>query len=101
LRALFSQTLNFSCAFLLCHVGIKVGGKFDNGGRFDLRLPYADQGYVSDDADVMGKLSSLFGGGGKKVAGQKVEQPPVVPSRGQQPKQQNKEDSPKKKGWPW
>jgi hypothetical protein len=80
----------------------KVGGKFDNGGRFDLRLPYADQGYVSDDADVMGKLSSLFGGGGgKKVAAQQVEKPPVVPSKGQQPKQQKKEDPPKKKGWPW
>ena len=23
-------------------------GKFDNGGRFDLRLPYADQGYVDE-----------------------------------------------------
>ena len=30
--------------------------EYDNGERFDLRLPYADQGYVDEDADVMGKL---------------------------------------------
>jgi len=27
------------------------GGKYDNGERFDLRLPYADKGWVPDDAD--------------------------------------------------
>lgn len=40
--------------------------KYDNGERFDLRLPYAERGYEDPDADVMGKLgaafSSLFGG---------------------------------------
>lgn len=30
-----------------------MGGKFDNGGRFDLRLPYADQGYVSFSLAVL------------------------------------------------
>ena len=39
-----------------------------NGERFDLRLPYVDQGYEDPDADVMGKLMSFFGGGGKKDA---------------------------------
>ena len=61
-----------------------VGGKFDNGGRFDLRLPYADQGYVSEDADVMGKFASFFGGKKKKEEPKEEEQPPE-----------------KKKGWPW
>ena len=40
--------------------------KYDNGERFDLRLPYAERGYESEDADVMGKMSraleNLFGG---------------------------------------
>merc|ERR1712238_378210 len=46
-----------------------VGGKFDNGGRFDLRLPYADQGYEDDDADVMKKIGNFFSGGkGKEKA---------------------------------
>jgi len=43
-----------------------VGGQYDNGERFDLRLPYADQGYVDEDADFMGKLMGMFGGGKKK-----------------------------------
>ena len=65
------------------------GGAYDNGERFDLRLPYADQGtassfshiflqtlapeagcaflrprlgYVDEDADVMGKLFGAFSG---------------------------------------
>ena len=44
--------------------------KYDNGERFDLRLPYAERGYEDEDADVMRKIGSafnyLFGGGGKK-----------------------------------
>lgn len=32
-----------------------------------MRLPYADQGYVDEDADVMGKLANMFGGGKKKA----------------------------------
>lgn len=62
-------------------------GKFDNGGRFDLRLPYADQGYVDEDADVMGKLTSFFTGGNKK----KEETPPPPPV--EEPKKGMK--------WPW
>ena len=68
----------------------QVGGEYDNGERFDLRLPYVDQGYVltrrpsfgaartrrwgggvasrrrvhlaqeDPDADVMGKLMDMF-----------------------------------------
>jgi hypothetical protein len=68
-----------------CSIFLQVGGKFDNGGRFDLRLPYAEQGYVDDDSDVMGKLSSFFGG--KK---EKKDSPPSP-----------KEEPPKKKSWPW
>jgi hypothetical protein len=66
-------------------------GKFDNGGRFDLRLPYADQGYVDEDSDVMGKLGNFFGGGNKKKAAED-EKKKVQPK-----------DEPKKKqgGWPW
>ena len=56
------------------------------GGRFDLRLPYADQGYVDEDADAMKKLTNFFGGGKKKAAN-KAE--PV------------QEEPPKKKNWPW
>ena len=56
------------------------------GAGFDLRLPYADQGYVDDDSDVMGKLASFFGGGNKK----KQEEPVVEP-----------EETKKKGGWPW
>jgi len=45
-----------------------VGGEYDNGERFDLRLPYAEQGYVDEESDVMGKLGRFFGGkkGGDK-----------------------------------
>lgn len=32
--------------------------KYDNGERFDLRLPYAERGYEDPDADVMGKMWS-------------------------------------------
>ena len=34
--------------------------------RVDERMPYIDQGYVDDDADVMGNFMKLFGGGKKK-----------------------------------
>jgi hypothetical protein len=30
--------------------------RFDYGERFDLRLPYVDEGYVDEDADIMGKI---------------------------------------------
>ncbi len=38
----------------------QVVGEYDNGERFDLRLPYVDQGYEDPDADVMGKLMDMF-----------------------------------------
>ena len=38
--------------------------EYDEGGRFDLRLPYVDQGWVDEDADVMG---NIFGGKKKKA----------------------------------
>ena len=41
-----------------------------------MRLPYADQGYVDDDADAMGKFMNLFGG--KKKETKVVEEPKVV-----------------------
>ena len=50
-----------------------------------MRLPYADQGYVDEDADIMGKFSSFFGG--KK---EKKQEPVPEP-----------EEPKKKGGWPW
>ena len=41
---------------------------YDNGQRFDLRLPYAERGYEDPEADVMGKFFGLFGGNNKKVS---------------------------------
>lgn len=62
-----------------------VGGQYDNGERFDLRLPYVDQGYVDPEADVMGKLVKFFKGEDKKE-----EEPP------------QKEEQPQSSfRWPW
>lgn len=40
--------------------------KYDNGGRFDLKLPHVEIGYTDEDADVMKKagnaIKNLFGG---------------------------------------
>ena len=37
------------------------GGKYDNGERFDLRLPYADQGWVGEgDEEVAGQNIHLL-----------------------------------------
>jgi hypothetical protein len=39
--------------------------RYDNGERFDLRLPYAERGYEDPDADIMGKMwkgiTGIFG----------------------------------------
>jgi len=43
----------------------------DGGERFDLRLPYVDQGYEDPDADVMGKFMNLFKGKKKEEAPKK------------------------------
>jgi len=42
-----------------------VGGKYDNGERFDLRLPYAEKGYVpdADDDDSVDFFANLLSGG--------------------------------------
>jgi hypothetical protein len=69
-----------------------VGGKYDNGGRFDLRLPYADQGYVDDEADVMGKIAGFFGGGNKKKSKEEVAGATAAKKAAAEKK---------KGGWPW
>jgi hypothetical protein len=43
----YSLCIQVKRLLLMCTFGICLG-KFDNGGRFDLRLPYADQGYVDE-----------------------------------------------------
>lgn len=37
--------------------------EYDEGARFDLRLPYVDKGYVDEDATISGAFRKLFGGG--------------------------------------
>lgn len=67
--------------------------KYDNGERFDLRLPYAERGYEDPDADVMGKMfGGLFGGSRKPAASTK--------STTTSSKKRN-EAEPKKKGKFW
>ena len=39
---------------------------YDNGQRFDLRLPYAERVYEDPEADFMGKLLNFFSAGKKK-----------------------------------
>jgi len=41
------------------------GGKYDNGERFDLRLPYADQGWVGegDEEEPVDFFKNLLSGG--------------------------------------
>jgi len=41
--------------------------RFDNGERFDLRLPYVDRGYEDPESDVVGKVASFFGLGKKQT----------------------------------
>lgn len=68
--------------------------KYDEGLRFDLRLPYAERGYEDPDADVMAKAGSFFSGmfGGKKAAPKAVEEPKV---------EAPPPPPPKKKNWPF
>ena len=47
--------------------------RFDNGERFDLRLPHVEHGYTDDNADVMGKLMRFFGFGKKRKENQQQE----------------------------
>lgn len=55
--------------------------KYDNGERFDLRLPYAEIGYEDPEADVMGKIGKFFQGlfGSKKQQQQQSPLPPSTP----------------------
>ena len=57
-----------------------------------MRLPYADQGYVDDDADVMAKLGNFFSG--NKAT-------PKVPEKKQETKATPKVPEKKKSKWPW
>lgn len=47
--------------------------KYDQGGRFDLKLPHVEHGYTDEDADVMKRagnaFKNLFGFGKKDGAG--------------------------------
>ena len=44
-----------------------LGGKYDNGERFDLRLPYAEQGWTEDnsaeDVESVDFFANLLSGG--------------------------------------
>jgi hypothetical protein len=40
--------------------------EYDGGERFDLRLPYVDNGWVDEDADFFKQVGRFFGGGKKK-----------------------------------
>jgi hypothetical protein len=53
--------------FLLCFPSRLSLLEYDQGGRFDLKLPHCDIGYESEDADVMGKIGKLFGFGKSKT----------------------------------
>mmetsp|Transcript_39263 Transcript_39263/g.51767 ORF Transcript_39263/g.51767 Transcript_39263/m.51767 type:complete len:228 (-) Transcript_39263:277-960(-) len=80
--------------------------RFDNGERFDLRLPYVDRGYEDPDADVMGKLASFFGGGKKEKKPEvEVKEPKTQKAvakkaiASKKPVTAKTEAPPKKKGW--
>lgn len=40
--------------------------EYDGGERFDLRLPYVDNGWVDEEADFGKQVGRFFGLGGKK-----------------------------------
>lgn len=62
--------------------------EYDEGARFDLRLPYVDKGYVDEDATISGAFRKMFGGGGSKS---KKEEEEVI--------EEVVEEEEKKKGW--
>ena len=45
-----------------------VGGKYDNGQRFDLRLPYVDQGWVDESSTLRRKSYTKKGAKAAKGA---------------------------------
>lgn len=57
--------------------------KFDNGERFDLKLPYVDNGYVAEDSeDIFGRFKGLLNFGGKKKPAAPTEAPEVEKKKG-------------------
>lgn len=73
-----------------------MGGDYDAGERFDLRLPYAEQGYVDEDADAMGKLMNIFGMGKNNQASAKQQEGEEDPGL------VDEEEAASTKGpWPW
>ena len=53
---------------------------YDNGLRFDLRLPYAETGYEDESADVLGNMGRALGNlFGKKE--KEVKEPPSPPPK--------------------
>ncbi len=46
----------------------QVGGEYDNGERFDLRLPYVDQGYVLTRRPSFGAARTRRWGGGCRLS---------------------------------
>lgn len=45
---------------------ILIMQEYDGGERFDLRLPYVDNGWVDEEADFGKQVGRFFGLGGKK-----------------------------------
>merc|ERR1719284_2339759 len=68
--------------------------EYDEGARFDLRLPYVDKGYVDEDATISGAFRKLFGGG-KTTKRQEALEETIEEEEEEEIVQ--KED--KKKGW--
>jgi hypothetical protein len=58
--------------------GMAIGmPEFDGGERFDLRGPYADEGWVDpDDEGISNPFKGLFGGGKKKKEEEKPKPKP-------------------------
>jgi hypothetical protein len=75
-----------------------------SGGRFDLRLPYAEQGYVDENADIFTKF---FGKKGNDVLKEKSENAARVNDKkensqknGSSGANDSKQET-RKKIWPW
>jgi hypothetical protein len=57
---------------------------YDNGLRFDLRLPYAETGYEDESADVLGNMGKALGnlfGKKEKETKEAKEEPPSPPPK--------------------
>jgi hypothetical protein len=87
----FSQF--YVISFLLNAFLLPFSDHLGENKGFDLRLPYADQGYVDEDADVMGRLAGFFGGNKKKQAEKEAAATAAAAAEAAKNK--------KKGGWPW